>query len=117
MASARVSDALWEEFHQVVNMSSLELQEWLHVRSVDEDTLHLNDRTGTVTGHRVVQILGKRRTDLTEDDVRVMRTVVEMIRARRGPEFEPTAGRTSWRQRLMTLGHDPLKPRRSRRHS
>ena len=34
-------------------------------------------------GRRVVHILGKRRGDLTEDDARVMRRVVERVRAQR----------------------------------
>jgi hypothetical protein len=33
-----VDDALWEEFHRVVNMSSRELLEWLRTRSADEQT-------------------------------------------------------------------------------
>ena len=58
----------------------------------------------------MLEVLGKRRTDLTDDDIVVMRDVVEQIRAARGEEPEPTAGSEAWRHRLMSLGHDPLKP-------
>lgn len=39
-----------------------------------------------------------------------MRRVVERVHRQRRDDLEPTAGRTSWRHRLMSLGHDPLKP-------
>ncbi len=39
-----------------------------------------------------------------------MRRVVDEIRAERREDLEPTAGEAHWRHRLMTLGHDPLKP-------
>jgi Protein of unknown function (DUF3140) len=108
--SAEVDDELWQEFHTVVNMTSRELEDWLRTRSADEDDEALPDQAGTPTGRHVVQILGKRRTDLTDDDVRVMRRVVERVREQRRDDLEPTAGDPNWRHRLMSLGHDPLKP-------
>ncbi|MEU3557620.1 DUF3140 domain-containing protein [Streptomyces fragilis] len=103
-------DDLWTEFHTVVNMTSRELQDWLMTRSAGEDTETLPDRAGTENGRRVLDILGKRRVDLTDDDLRVMRKVVDTVTAERGVDMEPTAGQPNWRHRLMTLGHDPLKP-------
>ncbi|MDH6223147.1 MULTISPECIES: DUF3140 domain-containing protein [Streptomyces] len=103
-------DDLWNEFHSVVNMTSRELQEWLMTRSAGERTEALPDQAGTENGRRVLEILGKRRVDLTGDDVRVMRKVVDTVTAERGVDMEPTAGQPNWRHRLMTLGHDPLKP-------
>ena len=108
--SAEVDDELWQEFHTVVNMTSRELEDWLRTRSADEDDEALPDEAGTPTGRHVVQILGKRRGDLTEDDARVMRRVVERVRAQRRDDLEPTAGDAAWRHKLMSLGHDPLKP-------
>jgi hypothetical protein len=105
-----VSDELWEEFHRVVNMTSRELEEWLRVRSADEETETVPDQAGGATGQQVVHILGKRRTDLTSGDVEVMEQVVGTVRAERREDLEPVAGDDAWRHRLMTLGHDPLKP-------
>ncbi|WP_282796889.1 DUF3140 domain-containing protein [Streptomyces sp. CC224B] len=103
-------DELWEEFHAVVNMTSRELGDWLKTRFAGEDTEELPDQAGTENGRRVLEILGKRRVDLTDDDARVMRKVVDTVTAERGADLEPTAGQPHWRHRLMTLGHDPLKP-------
>lgn len=109
MAETRVEDELWDEFHRVVNMSSRELSEWLRIRSADQDVEALPEQAGTETGQHVLAILGKRRTDLSDDDVRVMRNVVDRVHAERRDDLEPTAGQANWRHRLMTLGHDPLK--------
>jgi hypothetical protein len=110
VADSVVSDELWEDFHRVVNMTSRELEEWLRTRSADPETEALPDQAGTETGQHVVHILGKRRTDLTEDDARVMRNVVDRVLAERREDMEPTAGEAHWRHRLMSMGHDPLKP-------
>ena len=110
MADDLVPDDLWEEFHRVVNMTSRELADWLRVRSADDTAEAFPDQAGTETGQHVLHILGKRRTDLTPDDVRVMEKVVRRVREQRRDDLEPTAGDDAWRHRLMTLGHDPLKP-------
>ncbi|CAM5318975.1 hypothetical protein GCM10010261_60710 [Streptomyces pilosus] len=109
MSDALEMDALWDEFHRVVNMTSAELAAWLRVSDAGETTEPLPDRAGPETGQRVLAILQKRRTDLTEDDLRVMEEVVDAVTAQADPENEPRAEDTARRHHLMTLGHDPLK--------
>jgi hypothetical protein len=109
MADALELDTLWEDFHRVVNMTSAELADWLRVRDAGETTEPLPGEAGSPTGQHVLAILRKRRTDLTEDDVRVMREVVETVTAETDVENEPVAQDADRRHRLMTLGHDPLK--------
>ena len=110
MATTIVDDDLWDDFHRVVNMSSRELRDWLAVQGADEDTEEVPDRAGSHLGHRVLAILGKRRADVTSDDVEVMEQVVERVLSQRREDLEPTAGQDAWRHKLMDLGHDPLKP-------
>ncbi|MFF6803947.1 DUF3140 domain-containing protein [Streptomyces sp. NPDC012616] len=110
MTDALELDALWEEFHHAVNMTSQELAAWLRVRDAGESTQPLPDRTGAATGQRVLEILQKRRTDLTDDDVRVMYRVVDTVAARTDEASESEARETRRRHHLMTIGHDPLKP-------
>ncbi|MEW2047266.1 DUF3140 domain-containing protein [Streptomyces sp. NBC_00377] len=110
MADALELDALWEDFHRVVNMTSQELAAWLRVRDADENAEPLPEEAGTPTGQHVLAILQKRRTDLTDDDVRVMYRVVDTVTAQADLENEPKAEDTRSRHRLMTIGHDPLKP-------
>lgn len=115
MANTALHDSeLWHEFHRVVNMSSRELADWLCTCSASPDAENLPQQAGTPTGRQVLHILGKRRTDLTSEDLEVMRRVVRQVHAERrrhgASHGEPIAGQTGWRHRLMSLGHDPLKP-------
>lgn len=109
MSDVEIDQALWDEFHRVVNMTSRELADWLRTRSANEDAELLPDQAGSETGRHVLAILQKRKADLTGDDERVMRNVVSRIRQERGADLEPTAGQQHWRYKLMSLGHDPLK--------
>ncbi|MBA9049456.1 MULTISPECIES: DUF3140 domain-containing protein [Streptomyces] len=113
MADALETEALWEDFHRVVNMTSAELAAWLRVRDAEERSEPLPDEAGSATGRQVLAILQKRRTDLTDDDVRVMYKVVDTVDDLVDMDGEPEPERpddTRRRHRLMTLGHDPLKP-------
>jgi hypothetical protein len=110
MADSVIDDELWTEFHTLVNMTSAELQAWLATDAAAERTESYPDQAGADRSQGVLHILGKRRTDLTPGDVEVMRSVAEEVRAARGEEPEPTAGDDAWRHRLMSLGHDPLRP-------
>ncbi|MEU1656831.1 DUF3140 domain-containing protein [Streptomyces griseofuscus] len=113
MADALETEALWEDFHRVVNMTSAELAAWLRVRDAEERSEPLPDEAGSATGRQVLAILQKRRTDLTDDDVRVMYKVVDTVDDLVDMDDEPEPERpddTRRRHRLMTLGHDPLKP-------
>ncbi|WP_055612553.1 DUF3140 domain-containing protein [Streptomyces phaeochromogenes] len=114
MTDALELDALWDEFHRAVNMTSQELAAWLRVSDASEETEPLPEHAGSPTGEHVLAILQKRRTDLTDDDLDVMYEVVDTVTAETDPEGEPLAGPgaedTQRRHRLMALGHDPLKP-------
>jgi Protein of unknown function (DUF3140) len=110
MAATEIDDELWEEFHRAVNMTSRELREWLATDAAGEGTEALTDQAGSERSRAVLDILAKRRTDLTDDDVAVMRSVVEEVQAERGDDRESEAGDADWRRRLMSIGHDPLKP-------
>ncbi|WP_199433300.1 DUF3140 domain-containing protein [Qaidamihabitans albus] len=106
------TDELWDAFHRVVNMSSRELSEWLRTEAATQDEEALPDQAGPETGRRVLEILGKRKTDLDRDDREVMEKVVDRVYQERRDDLEPAAGEPRWRHRLMSMGHDPLKPAR-----
>lgn len=105
-----VDDTLWDEFHRVVNMTSRQLSEWLRTESATTQDEELPDRAGSKTGQQVLHILRKRKADLTPDDERVMRYVIDQVHAQRRDDLEPTTGDAPWRHHLMDLGHDPLQP-------
>ncbi|WP_139978244.1 DUF3140 domain-containing protein [Nocardioides litoris] len=111
MAETIVDDTTWDEFHLLVNMPSPALRDWLRAEQAGEATEGLPDEDGTL-GHQVLGILGKRRADVTPDDVEAMEAVVELVRGLRGEDpLEPDAGPDDgWRHALMDVGHDPLRP-------
>jgi hypothetical protein len=98
---------LWLEFHRVVNMSPRELASWLRTQSVSSN---VENQVGALTGQQVLQMLNKRRTDLTPDDLQVMREVIRQVHVERRGNRASVIDRAGWRHRLMSLGHDPLKP-------
>ena len=91
--TAQVDDALWDEFHTLVNMTSRELQDWLATDDAKEESEPAVGPVGTPTGRAVLAVLGKRRTDLTESDVSTMRRVVDRVRAERGEDPDRRPGR------------------------
>ncbi|MGW3622112.1 DUF3140 domain-containing protein [Streptomyces sp. NPDC000880] len=104
-------DALWAEFHRVVNMTSQELSAWLttyDADKADKSEQPLPEDDGSPTGLHVLGILHKRRADLTNDDINVMYEVVDAVGTQR--HDDPREGDPSLRHRLMSIGHDPLKP-------
>ena len=110
MAESHVSDDLWQEFHTVVNMTSRELSDWLVSEAGADGGEPDTDIPEFEVSNAVLAILGKRRTDITPDDVDTMTTVVDQVRTLRGDEPEPEAGDDDVRRLLMSFGHDPLKP-------
>ncbi len=103
-------ETTWENFHRVVNMTSRELHEWLAVQGAGEVAESLPDRAGPETGRRVADVLAKRKVDLTEQDVEVMRDVIDLVTRERGDELDGTVQDDATRRRLMDVGHDALRP-------
>jgi len=94
-------------------MSAGELTAWLGTEESQRVGWKGTDGTrrasvGHASGQRIVEILGKDTSELTEDDYAHMRKVVGFVR--RHLAQEPANTVTSrWRYSLMNWGHDPLK--------
>ena len=110
MTSSTGAGDLWDEFHRVVNMTSRELERWLLTEEAGENADLRPGETLPPTGAEVLAILGKRKVDLTADDLDVMARVVDTVHRERGEDLEPVAGESDWRRRMMSMGHDPLRP-------
>lgn len=105
-------EVLWERFQQTVNMTSEELRTLLLTVASGEDASPAKPGLGVpALGRRVVDVLRKRKVDLTADDLEVMRTVVEYVEDKTAdPPAASGARHERWRRSLMAVGHDPLKP-------
>jgi hypothetical protein len=104
-------EVAWYSFHEVINMTSEELGAWLLSEASDDDAVPDEpDRKLPELGKRVVDLLRKRKIELTERDADVMEQVVDFVLTQ---EAEGPAGQETdeeWRRSLMTVGHDPMRP-------
>lgn len=106
-------DQIGRQFAELVNMSSSEIEEWLeseHSRAVGwkgQDG-KARESVGHASGRRIVEILGKRKQELTADDYAHMRKVVGFIR-RHSAQRPENIYTSRWRYSLMNWGHDPVK--------
>lgn len=108
------------DFGEAVNMTSGELSAWLETeesRSVGvtsggskKSSPGGPQSVGHDSGEKIVAILRKKDSNLTDEDLAHMRKVVGYVRRHRGqrPQREELEG-SRWRYSLMNWGHDPLK--------
>ena len=112
MAAKPVDEnAVYRSFHQAVNMSPSELEDWLETDqslSVGIKRPGASESVGHASGRRIVRLLRTRRPELEPDDYLHMRKVVGFVRRHSAnrPENEVTS---RWRYALMNWGHDPIK--------
>ena len=105
------AELAWEDFHRLVNMTSDELRTWLLTDASGEEAFPADPETGvSELGARVVDLLRKRKVDLTDGDADVMRQVVEYVEEHLDAPPPDGASNERWRHELMTVGHDPLRP-------
>lgn len=107
------SEKVEREFASAVNMTAIELDNWLRTASSHSvgwkgPTGDARESVGHASGRQIVRILRKANEDLNADDYRHMRKVVGFIR--RHLAQRPANIYTSrWRYSLTNWGHDPLK--------
>jgi hypothetical protein len=107
-------DRLWQEFHDLVNVTSAQLQAWLMTEAASGDGA-LSDESravGDEPGRRILAVLAKRKSDLTGADLDAMQDVVGRIRGLLARRPAGGASDDAWRHALLDLGHDPLMPPR-----
>jgi hypothetical protein len=98
------------EFAEAVNMTASELKRWLETdesKSVGQSDG--GESVGHHSGRRIVEILGKRKADLTDADEQHMAKVVGYVHRHLAQRPSGDVEDTRWRYSLMNWGHDPLK--------
>ncbi len=99
------------EFDEAVNMTAQQLENWLETdesRSVGQKDGG-GESTGHRSGRRIISLLGKRKDDLTEDDLAHMRKVNGYVKRHLAQRPDGDVTETAWRYSLMNWGHDPEK--------
>jgi hypothetical protein len=100
---------VYDEFKDVVNMSANALRKWLDTdesNEVGQKTDESSESTGHQSGRRIIQILDKKKADLTDDDYAHMRKVVSYVRRHSAQQPANVEG-SHWLYSLKDWGHDP----------
>lgn len=115
MAATDNSDAdkkeLRQEFDKLVNMSPSELTAWLKTddsKSVGQTNDGDSESIGHKSGHRIITILDKKDSDLTNNDYEHISKVVSYIKRHSAQRPAHVAG-SNWEFSLKNWGHDPQK--------
>lgn len=103
----------YREFTEAVNMKPGELQKWLE----SDESKHVGWRKSTKggesvgheSGRRIIDLLRRKRGELSEADYKHMRKVVGYVRRHMAQRPSGDVRETRWRYSLMNWGHDPLK--------
>ena len=114
MAGTDDHETTYKAFKEVVNMTAAALEK--HLKSKDSQSVGQRKDGGEATGHvegrRIVEMLHKNKSELSEDDYGHMRKVVGYVHRHLkhgGPKDKDAVKDSPWRLSLMNWGHDPLK--------
>ena len=100
-----------DEFHQVVNMTSKELESWLNTDESQEVGQKDGDdeAIGHKSGRRIVELLQKKKADYSDDDLSHMKKVISYVHRHSAQKPSSNIENSRWRYSLKNWGHDPLK--------
>jgi Protein of unknown function (DUF3140) len=102
-------DDVWDDWKSAVNMTAKELERWLDTDESKSVGQGDGESTGHKSGRRIVNILGTKKGELSDDDVAHMRKVVGYVHRHLAQRPDGDVTDTRWRYSLMNWGHDPLR--------
>jgi hypothetical protein len=106
---AKSDEQVAQEFDEAVNMGHEELEEWLKTEESKEvgQKDGGDESRGHESGRKIVEILGKNKSDYTEEDIDHMRRVVSYVHRHQAQGPKGSVEDSKWRYSLMNWGHDP----------
>ena len=110
----------YKEFREAVNMTASELEKWLDTdesksvgwKGEGGDDNESRESVGHESGRRIIEILHKKKADLSGDDYDHMNKVVGYVhrhQAQRPDGGPERLEHMNWTYSLKNWGHDPLK--------
>ncbi|MFI0805726.1 DUF3140 domain-containing protein [Streptomyces echinatus] len=100
----------WDAFRELINMTPSALEKWLATDDSRAAGEHKSggESTGHASGRALVDILRKKKADLSDADYAHMRKVTGYIRRHLAQRPSGDVRDSRWRHSLMNWGHDPL---------
>ncbi len=108
---AQDKNQIIQDFKQIVNMSSKQLEGWLKT----EDSRKVGQKNGDSesighkSGEQILELLKKNHSDYSNDDIAHMQKVNSYVHRHSAQRPSGDIENTHWRFSLMNWGHDPMK--------
>ena len=102
---------IYDEFKKLVNMTASQLEKWLQT----DESKHTGQDSGDgeAIGHKsgkdIVDILHKKKADLTQDDYHQMQRVISYISRHKAQKPHGDLSETRWNYSLKNWGYDYTK--------
>ena len=112
-ASAKTSDQeeVYKNFKALVNMSATQLEKWL--KTEESKNTGWDSGDGEAIGHKsgktIVNILRKKKTELTDKDYHQMGRVISYISRHKAQKPAGDVSDTKWNYSLKNWGYDYTK--------
>ena len=106
------TEVVIKHFKGVVNMTAGQIEKWLETdesqavgQKVDDDS----ESTGHHSGRRIVEILRKKQSEYSEEDISQMRRVTSYVQRHTAQRPKGDITHTHWHYSLLNWGHEPEK--------
>ena len=111
MKEKEENEEAYQHFKELVNMTASELEKWL--KTEESKNTGLDSGDGEAIGHKsgkmIVDILHKKKADLTEDDFQQMKRVISYISRHKAQKPDGDVSETKWNYSLKNWGYDYSK--------
>ncbi len=105
------------EFKAALNMTAHQIEKWLETdesKEVGAKGEEGGESVGHRSGRRIIEILGKKPADYSDDDLKHMAKVVGYVHRHLAQHPSGDIEDSPWRHSLMNWGHDPAKKSRAK---
>ncbi|QJD94653.1 DUF3140 domain-containing protein [Mucilaginibacter robiniae] len=102
---------VYTDFKHLVNMPASALEKWLQTDESKEVGWDSGDgeSIGHKSGKKIIEILHKKKDELTDDDYKHMQKVVGYIKRHSAQQPDGDLAHTHWSYSLKNWGHDYAK--------
>jgi hypothetical protein len=102
------NDETYQSFKELVNMTASQLEKWLDTE--ESKTTGQDSGDGEAIGHKsgkmIVDILRKKKAELTEADYHQMHRVISYISRHKAQKPDGDVSETRWNYSLKNWGYD-----------